>query len=179
MCAPLALAALPALFASGGTALAGSMTAMQMISLAASAGSAVMGAKAAYDQSKFSKGMAKYNAGVADNQAADALNRGEKESQRARAQARQLVSAQRSGYSARGIDIGEGTAADVIDQTNFFGEVDAGTARTNSRREAAGYQARSTGYSLQADAENPGMAAAGSLLSSASSVADKWYRYKG
>lgn len=178
MCIPAALAAVPALLGSAGTAAA-AMTTAQTIALAASAGGAVLSTVGAYNQAKTAQGMARYNAGVADNAALDATRKGEEQATKARRESRQLQGMQRAAYSARGIDIADGTAADVIDQTNFFGEVDAATARTNARREADTYRARSRGYSAEADANKPWMAAAGSLLGNASSVADKWYRYAG
>jgi hypothetical protein len=178
MCVPAALAAVPALLGSFGTA-ATAMTTAQTIALAASAGSAVLSTVGAYNQAKTAQGMARYNAGVADNAALDATRKGEDQATKARREARQIVGMQRAGYSARGIDIADGTAADMIDQTNFFGEVDVATARTNARREADTYRARSRGYNAEADANSPWMAGAGSLLGSASAVADKWYRYSG
>lgn len=179
MCLPL-LAALPAALGSA-TAVAGAasaaMTTMQMVTMALSAGSAVVGAVGAYQQSQTTKAIAENNAHTAGVQAEDAIRRGDLEAQNQMRQSRQMVGAQRAAYSARGLDISTGTPADVIEQTDFFGQSDAATARTNARKEAWAYRTQQAGFQGEANAQNPMMAATSSLLSSAGSVASKWYSF--
>lgn len=152
---------------------------MQGISLALSAGSAVLGAAGAYQQSSMAKKVAEVNASTAEMNAQDAQRRGEQDAQRIARQGRQVQGQQRAALSARGIDIGEGTGADLIDQTDFFSLADQATARDNAAKEAWNYRAQRNSYQAQADAQKPGMAAFSSLLGSAGSVADKWYRFSG
>lgn len=138
-----------------------------------------MGAVGAYQQAQFSKEMANYNAGLAEMNAQDALRRGNEDAMKVGRQGRQLGGTQRAVMAARGIDIGEGTAADILDQTDFFSISDQNTVRNNAAREAWNYRSRGAVDKTQADSISPFMSAAGSLLGSAGSVADKWYRYAG
>lgn len=189
MCEPTAIASIGTWIAgAGGTAAAGAtaattaaagLTTAQTISLGLSAAGAVLGGVSAYQQSATAKATAKYNAQQADVAAQDAIKRGDDEAARAQRNANQMVGAQRAAFSARGIDISDGTAASLIDQTDFFGQADAVTARNNAKKEAYAYRARAAGFNAQADAESPLLSTAGSLLGSAGNVADKWYRYTG
>lgn len=135
--------------------------------------------KAASDQADYTSQVARNNATMAEYAAQDAQRRGELEAQRVQRQTSQLVGAQRAGYAARGLDITDGTPGDVIDQTNFFGSADAATARYNAKLDAYGKRVQAQNYRGQADAAqyNGGMAMAGSFLSGAGAVSDKWYQY--
>lgn len=155
------------------------MTLAQTASLAVSAGSAVMGAAGAYQQAQVSKDMARYNAGIAEMNAQDAIRRGEEEAIKVARQGRQVGGAQRAVLAARGVDAGEGTAASLLDQTDFFSLSDQNTVRNNAAKEAWNARAQGRGSRMQADSISPFTSAAGSLLGSAGSVADKWYRYSG
>lgn len=146
-----------------------------LVATVASAGAQAYGA---YQQSAAEKAAAKYNAAVAQNQAADARRRGEEEAIRKQREARRLAGAQRTSFAARGIDISAGTAGDIIDETNFFGLTDATTARNNAAREAAGFTSEANLYRTQARNANPLAAAGVSLLGSAGTVAQQWGRYK-
>ena len=148
------------------------------IALVATVASAGATAYGAYQQSAAEKAAAKYNAAVANNQAADARRRGEEEAIRKQREARRLAGAQRTSFAARGIDISAGTAGDIIDETNFFGLVDADTARNNAAREAMGFTNEANLYRTQARNANPLAAAGVSLLGGAGSVADRWTKFR-
>jgi hypothetical protein len=183
MCEPVTLGLLTSAAVGGGAAAgalgasAAALTTAQTVMLALSAGSAVMGAAGAYQQSQASKAVAENNAHTAGVQAEDAIRRGDLEAQNQMRQSRQMVGAQRAAYSARGLDISTGTPSDVIEQTDFFGQSDAATARTNARKEAWAYRTQQAGFQGEASAQNPMMAATASLLGSAGSVANKWYSF--
>jgi hypothetical protein len=145
----------------------------------AAAASAAVSAKGAYDQAKVARGTARNNATMAEYGAQDAERRGEEEAQRINRQRSQMVGAQRAGFSARGIDIGAGTAADILDQTDFFGQTDALAARNNAAKEAWGLRAQKSSFQATADNARPGQAGAMSLLGSAGSVATSWYGMQG
>lgn len=161
------------------TTAAAGLTTAQTISLGLSAAGAALGGFTAYSQAASAKAAAKANAQQADMAAQDAIKRGDQQAADAQRNARQMVGAQRAAFSARGIDISDGTAASLIDQTDFFGQADAVTARNNARKEAYAYRARAAGFNAQADAESPLLSTAGSLLGSAGTVSDKWLRYSG
>jgi hypothetical protein len=139
------------------------------------AASAVTSAVAARGQAQAARNAAQMNQGIAEVQAQDATMRGEQEAQAINRNARQTVGAQRAAYAARGVDLGVGTPADVIDQTDFFGQADAATARSNAAKDAWGYRARGAGFAAEAANSSPNRAAALSLLGSAGSVASSWY----
>lgn len=139
------------------------------------AASAVVSAVGARNQAMATRNAAQMNQSIAEVQAQDATLRGEQEAQAINRNARQTVGAQRAAYAARGVDLGAGTPADVIDQTDFFGQADAATARSNAAKEAWGYRARGAGFAAEAANANPNRAAGLSLLGSAGSVASSWY----
>ena len=141
--------------------------------------SALTTAYAAQQQAKTNQEIANNNVAIADAQADDAKARGEQQAIDAQRKARMVASAQRAAYSARGLDISVGTPADVIEQTDFFGQADAATARTNANKEAWGDKMKGRGYGIQAAANDPNNALFGSLLGSAPAVANRWYSYGG
>ena len=140
--------------------------------------SAAVSAKGAYDQAKSAKDTANYNASVAEMQAQDARARGDDEASRVRRQNAQLAGAQRASFSAKGIDFGDGSAGDAMDQTDFFSQVDQNTARDNAKREVWNLRARKAGYEYEARTARPGQAAFTTLLAHAPTVHDKWTAYK-
>lgn len=84
--------------------------------------------------------LADANANIADLQAADAIQRGAQEEQRFRSLVRGAIGAQRAGFAASNIDVGQGSAVDVQADAATLGELDALTIRTNAAREAWGYK---------------------------------------
>lgn len=183
MCIP-ALAVLgTAMGASAASAAAvGTMTAVSL----ASAG---MSAYGMYQQSRAAKDMANYNAQIADNnaktaeiQAQDALKRGDEDANAIRRNADMLKGSQRASMAAKGLDLAEGTAAELQDQTDFFSLVDQQTARGNAAKHAWGIRVQGGNYNSEAAMQrasarsiNPGFSAATSLVGSAGQVADRWY----
>lgn len=145
--------------------------------LVLSAASAATAAYAGYTQAQTSKKIAKHNADVADIGAADALRRGEQAKIDARKRGSMIEGEQRSALSARGLDLSEGTPNDILGQTDFFTQSDINTAGDNAKKEAWAKESQATNFQLQEDGINPGLTLASSLLSSGSSVADKWYSY--
>ena len=146
----------------------------------------------AYQQSQAQQQAYAYQAAVAANNAAaaeiaaqDALRRGQKEEQNVRLKTAALRGSQRASLAARGIDLGEGSALDILTTTDFMGERDALTTRDNAEKEAWGHRVRGAG--LAADAGllsnaasniNPFASAAGTLLTGASGVASSWAKWK-
>ena len=159
-----------------GTAAAG-LTTAQMISLGLAAAGTGISALGAYQQAKVAGEVAARNAKIADLQAEDALRRGENEAAELRRRVAATKSAQRVSLAAKGLDLTYGTAADLQDQTDFFGEYDVATVRTNARKEA--WARRSQGATFQAEAlsSRPWLSAGNTLLTGAGQVASRWYDY--
>lgn len=103
------------------------------------------------------------------------LEAGQRETQRSRMATARLKGAQRAGMAANGLDLGEGTAARVLTDTDLLGEVDANTIEANAVRSAWGYRTESTMRRAGADAISPGMAGFTSLLGGTGQVASSWY----
>lgn len=180
MCEPTTIAAIATYFgstAAASTAGVAALTTAQSITLAAGVASAGLGAASAYQQSSTAKAVAQNNASNASVLAADAITRGDKQAAQVRQRGSQLEGAQRATLSARGLDISEGTPANILAQTDFFTQSDEATTRTNASREASADIAQSRNFQGQAGAINPGLQLAGSLLGSGSSVAGKWADY--
>jgi hypothetical protein len=202
MCIPTLLAALPTMF--GGAAAAGTaaapiftlaggfaapaaataatagMTAAQAISLGTTLAGGALSAVGAINQASVARQVAANNAKMAEWAAQDAQRRGENEADSIRRKGASLKSTQRAVMAGKGLDISYGTAADIQDQTDFFTQSDIATTRTNARREAwnlraQGQQALAMG---KADSLNSMLAAGGSLLGTAGTVAGKWDLYR-
>lgn len=149
-----------------------------------------LGAYGTYQQADASRNMANYNAQVADNNAKtaeyaaqDAIRRGDEEAAAIRRNADMLKGSQRASMAARGLDLAEGTAQELQDQTDFFSFADQATARTNAQREA--WAARNQGANYRSEAGmqratargiNPMLSAGASLLGGAGQVASRWYK---
>ena len=149
------------------------------IAMAITAAAAGASAYGQYQQGKTNQKIANNNAVVAEYQAQDAQRRGEEEAQAARRQAQQLAGAQRATMASRGLDISDGTPADILDQTDFFGAEDARIARANAAKEAWALRARKGGFEAEGRAARSAgnWGATGSLLGGAASVSGQWANY--
>jgi len=136
----------------------------------------VASAYGTYQQGQSAQDASRYNAKMAEYAAQDAERRGEEEALAVRRKAASLKSSQRVSLAARGLDISYGTAQDLQDQTDFFGEQDVNTARYNARSQA--WSARASGDLMRAEGDAAAyqgtIGAAGTLLSGAGQVASKW-----
>ena len=143
--------------------------------------SAIQQGQAKEDQANYEAGVARNNQITAQYASDDALRRGELDVQKVQRQAAQLTGTQRASFAAKGMDITEGTPGDILDQTNFFGQIDANTARYNGKVDAWQKKTQAQNFGAQASAasDRAGGAMTGSLLSGAGQVASTWYAYGG
>lgn len=86
------------------------------------------------------------NAGIADWQAQDALERGAVEEKRLRRRTEQVIGSQRTGLAAQGVDVNRGSALDVQADAAYLGELDALTIKNNAAKEAWGYKVQASDY---------------------------------
>lgn len=147
--------------------------------------SAGFGAMSARTQAQGQKNLLGYEAQVAGNQAAIAGYQAEvaqqvgaNREQDSRLQTAQQFGTERAHLVANGVDLGQGSATDMLASTEYMGERNAMMIRDDSNRQVwndhnqqAMYLADQKARLAQADAINPDMAAFGSLLGSASSFA--------
>jgi hypothetical protein len=147
--------------------------------IASLAGTAVS-MSAAQTQADTSQKIANNNAKMADYAATDAKAKGEEEAIALQRRGASIKSSQRVAQAANGLDLGYGTAADLQDQTDFFSQSDAATARTNAARSAWSTTQQGQDFRTQGAAAsyNGGMQATGSLISGAGQVSEKWNAYK-
>lgn len=156
------------------------------------AGGAITQTVSAYSQSRATKASAELqasvnrtNAIISDNQANDAISRGNESIMRERLKTSQLKSRQRAVMAKNGVVLDEGTSASILHDTDLLGTFDEGVIAQNAQREAFGYRTQSNNYRSDArilkakgDSENPWASGAATLLTSGSQVAENWYRYK-
>lgn len=81
-----------------------------------------------------------FNAKIAEQRAADAVQRGEEDAQQFSAGVRSLIGTQRAGFAAQGIDVGTGSAVDVQADASYLGALDRQRIKVNAAREAWGYR---------------------------------------
>lgn len=115
-----------------------------------------------------------YNAGVAELQGQDSLERGAIAESRFRTQVRGAIGRQRAGIAGSNVDVGYGSAVDVQGDAAYLGELDALTIRTNAAREAWGYKVQAEDLRTRATiARKTGVyqAAAGAAAASTANTA--------
>ncbi len=158
-------------------------------SLALMAAGAASNVAGSYFSARGQQSALRYQADIADTNARlselsaqSELVRGQREEQASRLRTAQLKSSQRVALAANGIDLGQGSAAEILTSTDYMGEVDANTIAANAVRQAWGYRTQGMNYQNEAlmrrataSAINPGMTAATTLLSEAGRVASAWY----
>ncbi len=152
----------------------------------------LLGAAGAYNKSKADKAAYEYDAKVADNnaiisdwQASDAVTRGQVSEGRSKMKTAQLKGSQTASLAARGLDVSEGSALNILQDTQYMGELDAAVIKDNAARESYGFRTEATNSRMKAavlraraDAESPNRAAFNSLLGGAGQVASVFGRKK-
>lgn len=147
------------------------------VAAAVSAYGVAQQAKAQKDTADYQSQVAEGNAKVSAIQSRMAIEDGAKAEQNQRLKNAALFGDQRASMAASGMDLGEGSANEILTSTKFMGERDALTIRDNAARRAWGFEVQGQNqgnnagfYATAASNINPGMAGATSLLSSAASM---------
>ena len=124
-------------------------------------------------ESRYQAKVARNNAAINRNLAADALERGAIAENIQRERTQQLKSRQRAKFGASGVDISSGSAARTIADTAMIGELDALTIRSNAQREAFGLEVGAQNLIEQSrlTRRRGASQAIGSILGGASQVA--------
>lgn len=155
---------------------------LQIAGTANNAVSAYYGAKGQKQALNFQAQMDDINARLAESSAQTILFQGQREEQHSRLQTAQLKGSQRVALAANGVDLAEGSAAELLTTTDVMGEVDANTIRANAVRAAWGQRSQGTNMQIEAmgkrsaaRAISPNSAATSTLLSGATQVASTWY----
>ena len=149
------------------------------IALAATAVGGTMSAVGQYQQGRVAKQVGRNNQIMAEYAAQDAQRRAGEDAIKVQQKAAQLKGSQRATMAAKGLDLGVGTQAEILDQTDFFGATDAATARSNGNRDAwsSRYQGANARAQGDASARQANIGAFSTVLGTAGNVAGKWYDY--
>lgn len=131
---------------------------------------------------RFDKGVADYNARVAENEAQATLNTGTEAENIKRQETAELLAKQRAQLGAANVDLNSGSAFQLQEDTVSLGEADALRIRSNFGDRASALDASAGLTSRQGDYANQAgqNAAFGTLLGGAgdvidTGVADKWF----
>lgn len=145
-----------------------SETAPMMLTAASGIG-ALGSAFGQYQAGQYNSDVARFNERIARMQARDAWERGLEAVGRHRQSVRKLIGSQRAALAAQGVDVNDGSALAVQQDTIALGEQDALTIRNNAAREAWGFRVQAAGYRSAAGmARREGMfGAAGTILGGA------------
>lgn len=114
-----------------------------------------MSAMQAYSQNqqgKYQAEVANQNASIAEQQAQDAINRGNAQADEVRRRNRQAAGTQAATMGATGADLSSGNALDIFGDTAQFGQLDALTTVNNAQREAYGFQIQAMNSRAEANA---------------------------
>lgn len=162
--------------------------------LVGTAASTAMGVTSSIQQGKAAEAQANYqaqvdrrNARIAQQNAEDKRQEGIEEARMRRLKTAQRVGLQQASLAANGVDVSEGTALDMIEDTSAMGELDALTTRYNYEKQALAYEQQANNFNNQANldvfagqnAYRSGMMNAIGTgfggLGDMASVASKWY----
>lgn len=128
---------------------------------------------------KYQASMNRINARLANMSAESALRQGEKQQQQIMMQTAKLKGAQKTGYAAGGIDLSSRSVRNVLNETDYLGEVDRNQAAANALTNAWGYRLQATNFEnnaniLQSQRQSPWGAAlstaVGGILGSESAM---------
>jgi len=141
MCDPMTLAIAGTAVAVTGTAVSGYMQ---------------------HQQNSYQSKVAKANATLESQRAADALDRGTEDQDRLGRRYRAIRGQQTAAMAANGIDVDFGSAGDTLRDTTDFYREDAATTARNTANEVRGIDISAANYGAQASAAS--MAATGALV---------------
>lgn len=126
--------------------------------------------------------IADINARIAELGAQSELQRGQQQVAALTLQSGQVKSRQKVALAANGVDIGEGSAAEIQASTDIMKDIDSNTLTANAIRSAWGYrtqavsmQNEATSLRATSSAISPLLDAGTTLLGGAGSVASSWY----
>lgn len=125
------------------------------------------------------------NARIAELGAQSVLQQGRQQVGALTLQSGQLKGRQRTAMAANGVDLGEGSATEILASTDIMKEIDSNTITANAIRGAWGYRNQAVNYQNEgntlrrtAGAISPLLNAGTTLLGNSSVVAKSWYDMK-
>ena len=167
--------------------LATASIALSVVGGAAQAAGMMQQGQQAKAQASYQAAVLRNNQILADRAAADALKRGEEAEAQHSLRVRATIGQQRAALASHGVLVDQGSALDITSDTAAQGAYDALVIRNNAAREALGYTAKGIDFGAQAGLQDAAGAnamrgayfgAGTTLLTTAGTVADKWYTYQ-
>ncbi len=137
-------------------------------------------ARSAKSTLKHQARMGEISARISELGAQSALMQGQRQEQAVRLNTAQMKSAQRTGFAARGVALDSGSVQNIMNTTDYMGEVDALTVQRNAKQAAWGYRMQATNQqaaATMARADASGIVPGMSLLAGAGQVAARWYAH--
>lgn len=138
-------------------------------------------------QARYQAQVAAQNQALMEQKAADATQRGRLAEENRRRLTAQQIGQQQAGLAAQGTDL-EGSPIDILGDTAAAGEVEALAVRSQAARQAYEYRAAGVGYgnsgvlessrALNSTYQPNYLGAGASLLSGASTLAEKWRNFQ-
>ncbi len=152
---------------------------------------AAIGGVGAFNQTQGQQNSLEYQAQVAENNAQIAGDKskfavqiGNQAVQTSQINTANTFGAQRAAMAANGIDLGEGSATDVLTTTKYLGDRDALTIKDNAARQEWAYQTQAQNFTAESQYDStiakslsPGLVGLTSLLGGATGVAKSVYAY--
>ena len=138
------------------------------------AGGAVAGGIGSFFSALGQKNALNFQAQMDDANALHAASAGTDQASQILQRGGQMMATQKASMAANGVELGDGSAAQVVASTDTMSQVDANTTVNNAMQQAFSYQADATSKRAAAGAISPAMAGFGTLLTGASSVAAQW-----
>jgi len=141
------------------------LPALALIGTGVSAAGVGYAALAANAQARGAAAQDAVNAGEARNAAQDAIERGNVEQMRHSRDVSAQMAAQRAAMAANGLDIGFGSAADLVGDTAMYGQEDAAQIAKGTAGEVRGFEGQAAGF--MADAASQRAAGRSALIGGA------------
>ena len=163
------------------------MLALSAVGTVASVAGAQQTSQANSNAAAYQAQVARNNQVVAEQNAKYAEEVGASQVQAKQQQTAQMQGRIRAALGGAGVDPNSGSAARLQESTAEMGTLDAETIRNNAARQAYGFRVQGTDFASQAgmlDAQSKNALTAGnlnmfgSLVSGASSFAEKWNKWK-
>jgi hypothetical protein len=151
MCDPISIGALGTTLASASAAVGSMSSIMAPIALGASVGGMALDVHGQLSQGKFTQELARRNALEADILAKNARLRGDQKATAERLQHGALAAKQQVGAAAVNLDIGSGSAVDIIADTKYMGYINAAAHLQNSEYEARALENKRDNLLAQGD----------------------------
>ena len=138
----------------------------------------ISSAMGAAKEAEAAQNAALFNSQVAEMQARDAANRGQRTVDSIRQKGNQVKGSQKAQLASSGVLLDSGTALQILSQTDKMIDLDVDLAFENADKEAQGFRTQSIFEQNKADSISPSMAGFTSLLGGATQMTSAYAGFK-